>query len=273
MKRSLATFEERTVDDLAIVDERSFDAIDLYRDLKAVLRKDEYVFRVLPRTSSSRWDRALFLNLTYWSGIDGDVLESPRIAADVVAHAAWHHLVTLALPRAARSADALLLGESVASAFDVYLIGRLLRSAPRSSFLETQVSAMAESASAAGLGARAFEALLRGIAADPVGAFEGLRRLLYDATRALAACKGASEALGALAGFDSDRFAPLLHHYELSNWVLYARAYAKHARGMNRGARTLDAALRRQPDPLAWLASRWITPRLAGSGGRSRAVR
>ena len=68
--------------------------------------------------------------------------------ADVVAHAAWHYLAARALaPAAGRSlsVDALFLGEAIASAFDVYLVGRLLGHAPRSTFLETQVPAMAES--------------------------------------------------------------------------------------------------------------------------------
>ena len=67
----------------------------------------------------------------------------------------------------AQSAEALFLGEAIASAFDVYLVGRLLGHAPDSSFLETQVPAMAEAAQAAGLPDEELEAMLDGIAADP----------------------------------------------------------------------------------------------------------
>ena len=252
---------ERTIDELAIIDERSFRPIAIYEDLKEILRRDKYVFRVLPKGSAGRWDRAVFLNLTYWGAAGGDILDDHCVAADVVAHAAWHHLAALAIPGKSRSVEALFLGESIASAFDVYLVGRLLGRARRSSFLETQVPAMAESAKAAGLGARGFEALLKGIAADPEGSFAELRQLLYDATCALAASRGAGAAMNALARFDGSRFGPLLHHYELSNWVLFARAHAK--RGLkDTHARAIARALGRQASPRAWLRSQWVSPRL-----------
>src|SRR4029079_9066859 len=137
---------------------------------------------------------ALLLNLTFW-GADagGDILESDALPADVVAHAAWHHLTAKAL--GATSADALFLGEAIASAFDVYLVGRLLGHAPRSTFLATQVPAMAESAMAGGLEEDAFEALLGDLAASPERAFAELRELLFDASRALFACSTAEDGL------------------------------------------------------------------------------
>jgi hypothetical protein len=268
-ERSSPILEERTLDDLSIVDERPFRQIAIYADLKEVLRRDKYVFRVLSKGLSPRWDRALFLNLTYWGGAGGDVLEGSRVPADVVAHAAWHHLAALAVP--GKSPQALFLGESIASAFDIYLVGRLLGSVGRSSFLESQVPAMAQSAHAAGLGGRAFEALLKGIAADPEGSFAELRHLLYQATSALVACGGAGKAMRVLARFDGRRFAPLLHHYELSNWVLYARAYAKGTRGAAH-ARAIATSLGRRASPLAWLTSQWVIPRLADVGGRAIAA-
>jgi hypothetical protein len=262
-ERSTPVLVERTIDELSIIDERSFRPIAIYADLKEILRRDKYVFRVASRGPAARWDRALFLNLTYWSAAEGDVLQDSRVAADVVAHAAWHHLAALALAGKSPSVEALFLGESIASAFDLYLIGRLLGHARRSSFLDTQVPALAESAKAAGLSARAFEALLRGIASDPEGSFAELRELLYGATCALFGCRGAGEAMEALARFDRHRFGPLLHHYELSNWVLYARAYGRRARGEgDTRARAVDRALGRDASALAWLASRWVTPRL-----------
>jgi hypothetical protein len=191
------------------------------------------------------------------------VLESGRVPADVIAHAAWHHLAARALagePGSPLSAEGMLLGESIASAFDVYLVGRLLGRAPRSTFLATQVTAMAETARGAGLGASDFERLLEGIARDPEGAFADLRRLLHDAALALLPCHGADDALGALARFDRHRFAPLLHHYELSNWVLYARAYARTRRTPDRRACALADLLDRERDPLSWLTSAWLSP-------------
>ncbi len=123
-------FEKRSVDALTIEDERSFRHVAIYGDLKEILVRAKYPFRILPEALAGRADRALLLNLTFW-GADagGDVLESDTLPADVVAHAAWHHLAAKALPAqaaAAPSVDALFLGEAIASAFDVYLVGRLL---------------------------------------------------------------------------------------------------------------------------------------------------
>jgi len=252
----------RTIDELKIEDEKSFRHVALYASLKDVLRRARYSFRLLPEASAGRWDRALFLNLTFWgANAGGDVLVDDVLPADVVAHAAWHHLASRELaasPGAELSADALFLGEAIASAFDVYLIGRLLGHAPQSSFLGSQVAAMADSTSGAGLSEDDFEALLEGISADPDRAFEDLRQLLFDATTTLAACSGADEALTALERFDAHRFGPLLHHYELSNWVLYTHAYAKGRHQPDERVRSVDRELRQADVSLDWLTSRWV---------------
>jgi hypothetical protein len=265
-RRPPARLTRRTIGELTIEDEESFRHVGVYEDLKEVLRRANYTFRVLPRGRHARADRALLLNLTFWSAdVGGDVLAEDRIPADVVVHAAWHHLATQALARSSRaplSVEALFLGEAVASAFDVYLVGRLLGHAPRSTFLETQVPAMAATANAAGLSATRFEALLRSLAAAPEQAFSDLRELLTDATAALFACKGSEGALASLAAFDGRPLSALLHRYELSNWVLYARAAPGSARPDTR-ARSVDRALRRARSPLDWLASNWISPSLS----------
>jgi hypothetical protein len=254
--------EERLIDELTIEDEKSFRHVAIYARLKEVLRRDRYVFRILPPGSRERWDRALFLNLTYWGGAGGDVLVSDRIPADVVAHAAWHHLASGAFtrpPGEPPTADALFMGEAIASAFDAYLVGRLLSHAPRSAFLETQVPAMAEAAGAAGLPEEDYEALLGAMAEDPERAFEDLRALLFDATTELVRAPSADEALTALERMQENRFASLLHHYELSNWVLYARAYAARGKSDPRVSE-LDKTLRVARDPLGALADRWLLP-------------
>jgi hypothetical protein len=251
-----------TLEGLTIDDEASFRHVGLYADLKRALQEDGYRFRVLPEAQAGRWDRAVALNLTFWGADDGgDVLVDSHIPADVVAHVAWHHLTARALGAvhedSRASADVLFLGESIASAFDVYLVGRLLGHAPQSSFLESQVPAMADAASEAGLDEEAFEALLAGIAADPDRAFDDLRALLFDAARALVGCKDAEEALAVLSGLDSHRFGPILHRYELSNWVLYARAYATAVPDTR--VQAVDRALR-EGNGLEWLTREWIDP-------------
>ena len=247
----------RTIDELEIEDERSFRHVELYERLKEALRKDRYTFLAPPRGEALSWDRALFLNLTFWSpAAQGDVLASDRIPADVVIHVAWHHLARRALGAAAATADGLFLGEAVASASDLYLVGRLLGHAPDSSFLETQVPALAQVAEANGLDEAAFEALLEEVAREPERAFEDLRALLFDAATSLVGCATALDAERALSALETRRFAPLLHHYELSNWVLYARAHAKTA--PDAAVRALDRAIRESPDAVAFLEATWL---------------
>lgn len=120
---------------------------------------------------------------------------------------------------------------------------------------------MAEAAFDAGMTGAKFDALLRRIARDPERAFEDLRELLFDATLALLECHSVEEAMKALAPFDAHPYGPLLHHYEVSNWVLFARAYGK--KGSAKKVLALDAKLRAAPVALDVLVEQWVLPRLA----------
>lgn len=267
------SFRKLTLDQLIIDDERSFRHVALYADLKQVLKKGGYQFRAAQAGSpASRWDRALFLNLVFWNASEaGDVLTCDHIAADVVTHVAWHHLARAAVERGHAqagslagaeppSADSLLLGEAIASAFDLYLVGRLLGHAPDSEFLETQVPSMADAAYGAGMSEEAFEELLGGVAQDPEKAFEDLRSLLFDVTTQLVSCSGMDEAAIRLERFAQHRFAPLLHHYELPVWILHARAHGTDE--PDAIARAIDAALRNTDVAINWLDQHWVQPAL-----------
>jgi hypothetical protein len=252
-----------TLDELTIDDEASFRGVALYGRLKEVLRASGHRFKIAAPGETVSWDRALFLNLTYWSpSEEASVLVDEHVAPDVVAHTALHHVVGRALAReaAAESPAALLFTEAIASAFDLYLVGRLLPIAPESDFITSQIPIMAEAAAEAGLDEAAFERLLEGVSAAPERAFEDLRALLVDAGTALLACADAAAAHDVLEGLGGHRFAPLLHHYQLSNWILYSRAYARPSAGGDDAVRALDRELRASPDSLAWVEARWLAP-------------
>jgi hypothetical protein len=255
-------FDTVTLRELEIEDERSFQHVALYDALKRVLLRAGQRFKVPARgASGASWNRVVFLNLTFWSSeAPVDVLVDRTLPADVVTHVAWHHLARTALAGAALSADALFLGEAIASAFDLYLVGRLLGHAPDADFLQTQVPAMSEVAAEQGMLPEHFEALLQTVAEEPERAFEDVRQLLFDAATALVGATDVDAAASALGALDGRRFAPLLHHFELSNWILYARAYAPEARAPVPAVRALDAALRSAPVSLDWLEQRWVRP-------------
>ena len=251
-----------TLDELTIDDEASFRGVALYRRLKDELRAARHTFRVPSAGENASWDRAVFLNLTYWSNDEeASVLTDDHVAPDVVAHTALHHVVGRALEREAPGAGAtaagMLFGEAIASAFDLYLVGRLVETAPESDFITSQLPIMAEAAEQAGLDETGFARLVDGVRAAPERAFEELRALLVDAGTALIACRDAAAAHVALEGFAGARFAPLLHHFQLSNWILYARAYAREDAAAA-AVQALDARLRAAPDSLGWLESHWL---------------
>jgi hypothetical protein len=268
--RAPIRFRLVALDELTIDDRAAFTGVAIYGRLEEMLRRSAHRFRIPEGGEGGRarqtvsWDRALFLNLTYWNEDDGaDVLCDDHIPADVVAHVGWHAVVSRELarrrapPPAPPSAGALFLAESIASAFDLYLVGRLLARAPDCDFVTTQVPLMAECAADAGLAEAGFSALLEEVGRDPERAFEDLRALLFDAATALLACSGVAEAQAVLERLADRRFAPLLHHYQLSNWILYARAYAQPPVA-DAVALEVDGALRQAPDSLGWLDRHFI---------------
>jgi hypothetical protein len=263
-----ADFRAVALHDLTIDDERSFAHVAIYGELAKALAGAAHRFWVPVEGARVTWDRALFLNLTYWNATEGaDVLCEDHLPADVLAHIAWHHIVgaRLAGPAASGkpSAAAMLFAESIASAFDLYLIGRLLWNAPESDFITTQVPLISACAEDAGLSEKEIEALLSEVAREPERAFEELRALLFEAATSLLACPGVMEAAAVLKRFEGHRFEPLLHHFQLSNWILYARAYAADPAQPDPAVDAASAALRAAPDSLAWLRHNWLVPLLS----------
>ncbi len=246
--------------ELTLRGERALRPIGVYATLKRMLVRDNFVVRV-PEVGSrhAHGDRVTFLNLTFWNARDpSDVLVDDTLEADVLAHAAWHHAAKKALASAGGpTAAALFLGESVASAFDLYLVGHLLRQGKKSAYLDSQVPAMSAAALDAGLSPDDVEAMLGSVAEDPDRAFGDLRELLFDVAMALVEAPDVDAAATVLDGFADHRFIGLLHHYELSNWVLYARAYARPAEASD-PAVAMDASMRAAPSTLGWLETNWL---------------
>ena len=262
----VARFPTLRLGDLIVDDEDSFSHVGLYGDLRALVEASDHRFMVLrSHVRQASWDRAAFLNLTFWHAAEPvDVLVDEHIAADVVGHVGWHLLASRHLaPAKTRGGGlapaTLLLSEAIASAFDMYLVGRLLGHRPESEFLQTQVPTMADVAEGAGMGEEAFEAMLESVSADPERAFEDLRALLFDAAMALYGCSDVEGAAKVLDDLEDRRFAPLLHHYELSNWVLDARAYGA-AGDTGEQALGVDRTLREVPVALDWLEKHWVRP-------------
>jgi hypothetical protein len=250
------------LDALRIRDARPFSHILHYAPLKQRLIDAQYTFQLLPKSANVA--SAQLLNLTYWGApaealVGGDVLTEAAIDADVVCHVGWHHMLreTLAADGDnSSSAASLFLGESVASAYDLYMLGVLMLRAPSCGFVQTQAPAIADCATASGLSKRAFAQQLQTIALDPEAAFAALRTLLFDVTTALYLAKTQAAAFTILQSVREAPYSWLLPRFELSNWVLYARAYAKKA--TSAAASKLNRELAITERPLELLTSRYL---------------
>ena len=241
--------------DLHIEDEVAYRHVGLYAELKAVMARPHVTFGVLDASSAGR-DDAQLLNLAFWQPGDvAEVLSEPVITADQLMHNAWHVLAQDAFGEAAGSAHGLLLAEAIASAFDIYLVGRLLGHSPDAQFLQTQVPAMADAAAEAGMDDDGFASLLQRAASEPEACFDALQQLLFTVAKELAAATGIDAADDVLQAHRGHPFAPLLHHYELVTWVLYARCYGSDSD--TAAVEQIQAAMAKG-NGLEWLSEHWL---------------
>lgn len=251
--------ESKTLNQLTLHDEKSFRHVGLYDRLKEAMASRNMRFHVLENAKSlGGGDAVRLLNLAFWDpSAHAEVLDEPELEADQLMHNAWHVIAREACGEDHQSADALLLGEAIASAFDVYLIGRTLGHAPDSSFLESQIAAMSYASEAAGWTEKQFSGLLERMSREPEKAFEELRQLLFDVSSELVAAPDLHSAASVLASHRDHPMFPLLHHYELPTWVLYARSYATTCDHVEK-VRAFDRAMREAEDAIAWLEENWL---------------
>ena len=101
---------------------------------------------------------------------------------------------------------------------------------------------------------------------EPERAFEDLRALLFDAAITLLACPGVAQAQ------KPSRASPIAASrrcctiIQLSNWILYARAYAARPLGSDAVASEVDRALREAPVSLDWLDSHFVEAAVTPAG-------
>src|SRR5262245_59119333 len=84
--QAVAKFPSKQLGDLIVDDEASFSHVALYEDLHRIVARSDHRFLVLHgNVRRATWDRALFLNLTFWHAAEArEVLADEHIAADVV---------------------------------------------------------------------------------------------------------------------------------------------------------------------------------------------
>ena len=244
------------VSELTIVDEQSFETLALYRALRTRMDEADPVF-LITDPNGDEGERARLLNLGFWDPSSFmEVLTEPVITADQLAHNALHHCGYGALGDAARSLEGLLLVESIASAMDIYWLGRLLAEAPYAEFLESQVPAISEAASGAGASSEEFADLLQLAAENPPKAFGDLRSVLFDTALGLTRAVDVHEADRVLREQSTHQWSVLTHHYAITNWILFARINGSHTSD-TKSVLDLDQRLRGVKNPVTELQSIW----------------
>jgi hypothetical protein len=264
--RTSSTLPSLTLAELGIDDEGSFRHVGLYAKLKSSLEQAGSQFAVC----EGGLGRAQLLNLGFWRpGEWVEVLPEAFISADQVMHNAWHVLVGKWLGDSASSGPGLLLAESVASAFDVYLVGRLIGHSPDSDFLCSQVPAMREAAEEAGQSAPEFALLLEQFSRKPEESFEQFRQLLFNLSLALVGAADVVQADGIVREMcHAHPLGSLVHHYELPTWVLQARAAGGDLK-QHPQVEAMDGALRQAVDAVQWLEENVVPdPNVVSEPGR-----
>lgn len=260
--RREGAFEVRHLGDLEIVDDELLQAVPHYDVLKAVVAASGVAFRVMPEEASARSDQALLLNVVFWdASLVDDVIERPAVGAYSLPHIAWHYLASRELRRAgsaALSVDAQILGEAIASAFDLFTLGHLLRAAPTHALTKALVDGVQGPALAAGRSLDVLRGLLAGVRDEPEAAFADLRELLFVATRALYDAETSSDAFEVLQQVDEHPLGCVFFRHRVADWLLQIRASKGAAEDPETQA--FAAALGEQPAPIAWLLERWLRP-------------
>jgi hypothetical protein len=256
-----AAFETRHLDELDVHEQPALRKVPYYEELKEVLRQGRVPFRLFPEASRARADHALLLNVVFWdAGAVDDIIERPLVGAYSIPHIAWHYLTARALaPAPGRlSAGGWVLGESIASAFDLFLLGHLLREDPGAPTARVIVDRLHAAVLRAGGSDDQMRSLAGGARDDPEAAFADLRELLFVGTQALLECERSDDAFAVLRQIDAQPLGCLFHAYRVADWVLQVKASG--AKRDDEAVDRLDAELRAQRAPVAWLIDRWLTP-------------
>ncbi len=208
--------------ELVIEDEADYRAAGLGRLLAlscGFLERAGVRFGVMPEGRGT----ARLASLLSWQVAERlELLDEACVASDQLVHFALHQMVDRRLGH--DDPYAVLLAETIASASDLYLLGKLAATDREPAFLvDTMESFSAWFELYAG-DPDDLERLLASTVADPYAAMRSLCRYLLAATAPLLYPRDERSVTDTLTKAARDRAYPLLHHYNTTNWVLSIRA-------------------------------------------------
>lgn len=192
--------------------------VDLLVHSLALLDKRQVKLRVIPQGRGT----ARLLNLLQWElqaaieYVDGD---GPL--ADQVIHAAMHHFSDALF--GSDTPEEMLFGECIASAVDFYLLGKLIQAGIENDFLFDTIESL-ESYYEQYSESTHLVKILQDVAEHPFKTFMNISEKLFDWVAPLLHAKTPESVEENLLAAQDSPYWPLIHHYNVGNWVLTLRA-------------------------------------------------
>ena len=204
----------RRLEELEIAEADAFDraGIDLLASCQGLLKNLSIV--CLPEGRGL----ARLVNLLQWDvGQQREYLDGDIVAADQVVHFALHQIWDKKIGSA--HPHTMLFAECMASASDLYLLGRLSQAGEETDFLMDTLESFGSYYEMYGTEEQLEELVTRIVEAPFETMIEAAAYLYHLGCRLLEP----STDMGALLEFQDHLMYPLAHHYNISNWILTIR--------------------------------------------------
>jgi len=166
---------------------------------------------------------ARLANLLAWRVEDGlELIDDLVCPCDQVIHMAAHQWMDSELGH--DDPHGVLTAEAVASAVDFWLLGRLADAGREPDFIAETLESFTFYFERYGGGDRALEALLETVLAEPWTATSRLVRYLSETGSRLLYPTGPERLITDVGDLVGDDLYPLLHHYNMGQWIAAMRA-------------------------------------------------
>ncbi len=211
--------EPRSIDRLQIAEAGRFGraGVTLLEKAVALLRAEGTLFLPLGNNGLSR-----LMNLLYWRAeAKREYVDGESVYADQVVHFALHQLVATRVSANHPRVD--LFAECLASAADVYLMGKLIQAGIESEFMQETLTSFGAYYEMYAQDERHFQRLLEQTGETPFTSMLELIDYLERFCLVLLKPGEADAAQAELLPMTAHFFYPLVHHYHVANWVLTLR--------------------------------------------------
>lgn len=160
---------------------------------------------------------ARIINLLSWSVNDRrEYLDQPEVFADQVIHFAAHQVV--AEVWGAETPASMLFAEAVASACDLYCLGKLSAAGVETEFMADTLASFADYYEQYAAEEEDYESVLERLLEGPHEAMAELAEFLYDTGAQLCRAKDEAEMAEVLIPLADEIWYPMLFHYQVVHW-------------------------------------------------------